>query len=157
MIRGAAKNHTDVLVVANKRDYFLLENILKDQKGETTLVQRRNFAIKAFDVCTAYDTAISNYFHQLSVATPYNKEEKILRYGENPHQKAAFFGNLDELFEQLNGKELSYNNLVDVDAAIQLIGEFDSPPLHGVQRGSGVRSLPSSNIPMSAVLLPDPP
>ncbi len=137
MIRGAAKNHTDVLVVANKRDYFLLENILKDQKGETTLVQRRNFAIKAFDVCTAYDTAISNYFHQLSVATPYNKEEKILRYGENPHQKAAFFGNLDELFEQLNGKELSYNNLVDVDAAIQLIGEFDSPPLHGVQRGSG--------------------
>jgi phosphoribosylaminoimidazolecarboxamide formyltransferase/IMP cyclohydrolase len=137
MIRGAAKNHNDVLVVANKKDYPLLESVLKTQKGETTLEQRRNFAIKAFDVCTAYDTAISNYFHQLSVATPYNKEEKTLRYGENPHQKAAFFGNLDEIFEQLNGKELSYNNLVDIDSAIQLIGEFDSPPLHGVERGSG--------------------
>lgn len=123
MIRGAAKNFKEVVVVAAKKDYPTLEKILKEQNGETTLEQRRSFAIKAFDVCTAYDTAISNYFHQQSVATPYNKEEKILRYGENPHQKAAFFGNLDELFEQLNGKELSYNNLVDVDAAIQLIHE----------------------------------
>jgi phosphoribosylaminoimidazolecarboxamide formyltransferase/IMP cyclohydrolase len=88
------------------------------------LEQRRSFAVKAFDVCTAYDTAISNYFHQLSVTTPFNKEEKNLRYGENPHQKATFFGDLNEIFEQLNGKELSYNNLVDVDAAIQLINEF---------------------------------
>ena len=124
MIRGAAKNHKDVAVVANKRDYSLLENILKEQKGETTLEQRRQFAIKAFDVCTAYDTAISNYFHLLSVATPFNKEEKTMRYGENPHQKAVFFGNLNELFDQLNGKELSYNNIVDIDAAIQLINEF---------------------------------
>jgi phosphoribosylaminoimidazolecarboxamide formyltransferase / IMP cyclohydrolase len=124
MLRAAAKNHKDLVVVANKADYQLLENLLKEQKGETTLEQRRLFAIKAFDVCTAYDTAISNYFHQLTVLTPYNKEEKIMRYGENPHQKAAFFGNLNELFEQLNGKELSYNNLVDVDAAVQLIQEF---------------------------------
>jgi phosphoribosylaminoimidazolecarboxamide formyltransferase/IMP cyclohydrolase len=137
MIRGAAKNFRDVLVIANKNDYQSLENIMKEQKGETTLEQRRTLAVKAFDVCTAYDTAISNYFHQLSITTPYNKEEKTLRYGENPHQKATFFGNLEEIFEQLNGKELSYNNLVDVDAAIQLIGEFDSPPLHGVERGSG--------------------
>ncbi|HWR33824.1 MAG TPA: bifunctional phosphoribosylaminoimidazolecarboxamide formyltransferase/IMP cyclohydrolase, partial [Chitinophagaceae bacterium] len=124
MIRGAAKNHKDVLVIANKRDYPLLENILRKQNGETSLEQRRMFAIKAFDVCTSYDTVISNYFHQLSVATPYNKEEKTMRYGENPHQKAAFFGNLDEIFEQLNGKGLSYNNLVDVGAAVQLIHEF---------------------------------
>jgi phosphoribosylaminoimidazolecarboxamide formyltransferase/IMP cyclohydrolase len=124
MIRGAAKNHKDVVVVANKSDYSLLENILSGQKGETSLEQRRMFAIKAFDVCTAYDTAISNYFHGLSIATPFNKEEKAMRYGENPHQKAAFFGNLNELFDQLNGKELSYNNLVDVDAAVQLIKEF---------------------------------
>ena len=137
MIRGAAKNHKDVLVIANKKDYPLLSTILKEQKGETTLEQRRSFAVRAFDVCTAYDTAISNYFHQLSAPIPYNKEEKTLRYGENPHQKATFFGNLEEIFEQLNGKELSYNNLVDVDAAIQLIGEFDSPPLHGVERGLG--------------------
>jgi len=126
MIRSAAKNHQDVAVIANKRDYALLEKILEDQKGETTLEQRRMFAIKAFDVCTAYDTAISNYFHQLSITIPYNNEEKTMRYGENPHQKAAFFGNLDELFDQLNGKELSYNNLVDVDAAMQLIQEFSN-------------------------------
>jgi phosphoribosylaminoimidazolecarboxamide formyltransferase/IMP cyclohydrolase len=124
MLRGAAKNHKDVAVAANKADYTLLEKILSEQKGETTLEQRRMLAIKAFDVCTAYDTAISNYFHQLTVATPFNKEEKIMRYGENPHQKAAFFGNLNEIFDQLNGKELSYNNLVDVDAVVQLINEF---------------------------------
>jgi phosphoribosylaminoimidazolecarboxamide formyltransferase/IMP cyclohydrolase len=126
MIRGAAKNFKDVVVIAAKKDYAELEQLLKEQKGETTLAQRRSFAVKAFDVCTAYDTAISNYFHQLSVPTPFNKEEKILRYGENPHQKAVFFGNLDEIFEQLNGKELSYNNLVDVDAAVQLISEFSA-------------------------------
>ena len=121
MIRGAAKNHKDVAVMANKNDYPLLEQILRAQNGETSIEQRRMLAIKAFDVCTAYDTAISNYFHQSSYPTPFNKEEKILRYGENPHQQAAFYGNLDELFEQLNGKELSYNNLVDVDAAMQLL------------------------------------
>jgi phosphoribosylaminoimidazolecarboxamide formyltransferase/IMP cyclohydrolase len=135
MIRGAAKNFKDVVVIAAKKDYAALEQLLKEQKGETTLAQRRSFAVKAFDVCTAYDTAISNYFHGLSVATPYNKEEKTLRYGENPHQKATFFGNLNEIFEQLNGKELSYNNLVDVDAALQLIKEA-SPEL---------RSQPSQN------------
>ena len=124
MIRGAGKNHKDVVVVANKTDYSLLEKVIREQNGETSLEQRRQFAIKAFDVCTAYDTAISNYFHQLSVTIPFNKEEKAMRYGENPHQKAAFFGNLNELFDQLNGKELSYNNLVDVDAAVQIIKEF---------------------------------
>ena len=128
MIRGAGKNHKDVVVVANKADYSLLEKVIREQNGETSLEQRRLFAIKAFDVCTAYDTAISNYFHQLSVTTPFNKEEKAMRYGENPHQKAAFFGNLNELFDQLNGKDLSYNNLVDVDAAIQIIREFQIPP-----------------------------
>src|SRR6187431_3240854 len=127
MIRGAGKNHKDVVVVANKADYSLLEKIIREQNGETSLEQRRLFAIKAFDVCTAYDTAISNYFHGLSITTPFNKQEKAMRYGENPHQKAAFFGDLNELFDQLNGKELSYNNLVDVDAAIQLIREFQIP------------------------------
>ncbi len=124
MLRGAAKNHKDVLVVASKNDYTEIFNILKEQGGETSLQQRRKFAIKAFDVCTAYDTAISNYFHGTSYPTPFNREEKAMRYGENPHQSGAFYGNLDELFNQLNGKELSYNNLVDVDAAVQLIKEF---------------------------------
>lgn len=124
MIRAAGKNHKDVVVLAAKKEYAVLEEILRAQNGETTFEQRRSFAIKAFDVCTAYDTAISNYFHQSAIETPFNKEEKILRYGENPHQSARFYGNLEELFSQLHGKELSYNNLVDVDAAIQLIGEF---------------------------------
>ncbi len=126
MIRAAAKNHRDVLVVAAKEDYALLEEILQQHKGETTLEQRRFFAVKAFDVCTSYDNAISNYFHQTNYATPFGKEQKVLRYGENPHQSAAFFGELKQIFTQLNGKELSYNNLVDVEAAIQLIKEFDT-------------------------------
>ncbi len=120
MIRAAAKNHRSVVVIAAKKDYVLLEDILKTQSGHRTLEQRRMFAIKAFDVCTHYDNAISAYFHGVNIETPFNKESKVLRYGENPHQAATFFGNLAEIFTQLNGKELSYNNLVDVDAAIQL-------------------------------------
>ena len=124
MIRAAAKNHRDVVVVAAKNDYQLLVDILEAQSGETSLEQRRTFAIKAFDVCTAYDNAISAYFNNISIQTPFNKEKKALRYGENPHQPATFFGNLDEVFNQLHGKELSYNNLVDTDAAVQIIKEF---------------------------------
>lgn len=124
MIRGAAKNHKDVVVVAAKKDYALLEQILKDQNGETNLEQRRMFAIKAFDVCTGYDLAISNYFNQTAFTNPFNKEKSVLRYGENPHQQGIFYGNQEEVYNKLHGKELSYNNLVDADAAIQLITEF---------------------------------
>ncbi len=124
MIRGAAKNHKDVVVVAAKKDYHLLEQILKEQKGETTLEQRRMFAIKAFDVCTGYDLAISNYFNQTDFINPFNKTKTVLRYGENPHQQGIFYGNQEEIFDKLHGKELSYNNLVDVDAAVQIIAEF---------------------------------
>ena len=127
MIRAAAKNHQDVVVVAAKKDYTLLEQILKDQKGETTLDQRRMFAIKAFDVCTGYDLAISNYFNHTEFANPFDKTKTVLRYGENPHQEGIFYGNTNEIFDQLHGKELSYNNLVDVDAAVQLIHEFNAP------------------------------
>ena len=123
MIRGAAKNHKDVVVIAAKKDYALLEQILKDQKGETTMEQRRTFAIKAFDVCTGYDLAISNYFNQTDFVNPFDKEKSVLRYGENPHQQGVFYGNQEEIFDKLHGKELSYNNLVDVDAAVQLIAD----------------------------------
>jgi phosphoribosylaminoimidazolecarboxamide formyltransferase/IMP cyclohydrolase len=126
MIRAAAKNHASVVVVAAKKDYALLENILKEQQGETSLDQRRMFAIKAFDVCTGYDIAISNYFNQADFVNPFDKEKAVLRYGENPHQQGVFYGNPDEIFDKLNGKELSYNNLVDVDAAVQLMAEFKS-------------------------------
>ena len=126
MIRGAAKNFKDVVVVAAKKDYAALEQLLKDQKGETTLEQRKAFAAKAFEIVAHYDVAIAKYFNPAeslyfleSITDP-----KAMRYGENPHQSGVFYGNLDQLFTQLNGKELSYNNLVDVDAAVQLIGEF---------------------------------
>jgi phosphoribosylaminoimidazolecarboxamide formyltransferase/IMP cyclohydrolase len=126
MIRAAAKNHQDVTVVAAKREYELLHQFLSTQDCSTSMDQRRFLAIKAFDVCSHYDNAISNYFNQTNFITPFNKEKRSLRYGENPHQPASFYGNLNEVFTQLNGKELSYNNLVDVDAAIQIIQEFSS-------------------------------
>jgi phosphoribosylaminoimidazolecarboxamide formyltransferase/IMP cyclohydrolase len=126
MLRAAAKNHIDVVVIAAKSDYAVLNELLLQQDGTTTYDQRRTFAIKAFDVCTAYDTAISNYFHQTNIPSAFGQPNQVLRYGENPHQSAAYYGNLSALFTQLNGKELSYNNLVDVDAALQLVSEFSS-------------------------------
>jgi phosphoribosylaminoimidazolecarboxamide formyltransferase/IMP cyclohydrolase len=124
MIRGAAKNFIDVAVIAAKTDYNELENILRDQKGSTTLEQRKSWAAKAFKVVKQYDIAISDYFNPLAEAPNKEKQTKTLRYGENPHQQGMFTGNLDEIFIQHHGKEISYNNLVDIDAAIQLMAEF---------------------------------
>jgi phosphoribosylaminoimidazolecarboxamide formyltransferase/IMP cyclohydrolase len=124
MIRGAAKNFKDVLVIASKTEYPHLEKILKEHHGETNLEQRKKFAALAFDVVKRYDVAISDYFNGHKKSSPEESRVKILRYGENPHQQASFRGNLDEIFTQLHGKEISYNNLVDIDAAIQLIREF---------------------------------
>ena len=120
MIRAAAKNFSDVTVLASKDDYLPLVNILQQQNGEVTLGQRRAFAAKAFEIVKRYDIAIADYFSGTATAV----EEKTLRYGENPHQQATFKGALSEVFTQLHGKELSYNNLVDVDAAVELISEF---------------------------------
>ncbi|MGI8637801.1 MAG: bifunctional phosphoribosylaminoimidazolecarboxamide formyltransferase/IMP cyclohydrolase [Segetibacter sp.] len=127
MIRAAAKNFKDLLVVAAKDDYAALEKLLVEQKGETTLEQRRKFAAKAFEIVMKYDIAISNYFNPENVGIAKAASmQQPLRYGENPHQKAVFEGDLSKVFTQLHGKELSYNNLVDVDAAIELINEFPS-------------------------------
>jgi phosphoribosylaminoimidazolecarboxamide formyltransferase/IMP cyclohydrolase len=163
MIRAAAKNHRDVTVIAAKKDYAYLVNLLRDQEGSTTLEQRRLLAIKAFDVCTAYDNAISSYFNQIAVDTPFNKEKKDLRYGENPHQAATFFGNLNEIFEQLNGKELSYNNLVDVDAAIALIKDVNTGDVNGTcfaiikhTNVCGVAARPTIKAAWDAALAGDP-
>jgi phosphoribosylaminoimidazolecarboxamide formyltransferase/IMP cyclohydrolase len=127
MIRAAAKNFSDLLVVASKSDYEPIIELLKSQDGNTTIEQRKSFAAKAFQVVGHYDVAISNYFNPVnenhflfSAGSP-----KPMRYGENPHQQGKYFGDLSKLFNQINGKDLSYNNLVDVDAAIQLIGEFN--------------------------------
>ena len=125
MIRAAAKNFKSVMVIADKNEYTNLEKILSEKNAETSLEERKDFARKAFDVCTRYDIAISNYFNQTSFGNPFQSDKKTLRYGENPHQKGSFIGDINEIFEQLHGKELSYNNLVDVDAALQLMKEFD--------------------------------
>lgn len=129
LIRAAAKNHKDVLIISDRKDYSQLLQLLKDKKGITYLEDRKLFAKKAFDVTSHYDSAIFNYFDE-SNPTSLKISESLknpLRYGENPHQKASFYGDLESMFEKLNGKDLSYNNLVDVDACIQLIDEFDSP------------------------------
>jgi len=127
MIRAAAKNFRDLLVVASRDQYSGLLELLKSQHCETDISQRKMYAAKAFEIVAHYDVAISKYFNparidyfQESVTSP-----KHMRYGENPHQDAVFFGNNDKIFRQLHGKELSYNNLVDTEAALQLIREFD--------------------------------
>ncbi|WP_410222361.1 bifunctional phosphoribosylaminoimidazolecarboxamide formyltransferase/IMP cyclohydrolase [Pedobacter sp.] len=130
LIRAAAKNFNDVVIIASKNDYTTLLNQLQEQGGTTTLAQRKTYAQKAFHTSSHYDTAIFNYFNQeepLNVFKQSIAQAQTLRYGENPHQKGSFYGNLDEMFSKLNGKELSYNNLVDIDAAVSLIDEFTEP------------------------------
>jgi len=132
LIRAAAKNFKDVVIVASKDDYGDLETILKGQNGSTTFDQRRKFAAKAFNISSDYDTAIFNYFNQeegMPVFKQSIDRSQVLRYGENPHQQGVFYGNLDAMFNKLSGKELSYNNLVDVDAAVALIDEFTEPTI----------------------------
>ncbi|MEO9210356.1 MAG: bifunctional phosphoribosylaminoimidazolecarboxamide formyltransferase/IMP cyclohydrolase [Ginsengibacter sp.] len=125
MIRAAAKNFNEVLVIGDKKEYPLLENILSEKDASTSQEERKSFAAKAFDVCTRYDIAISNYFNNTNFVNPFSSDKKTLRYGENPHQKGFFSGNTNDIFEQLHGKEISYNNLVDIHAAIQLMKEFE--------------------------------
>jgi phosphoribosylaminoimidazolecarboxamide formyltransferase / IMP cyclohydrolase len=150
MIRAAAKNFSDLLVVAAKDDYAEVVDMLKQQNCETTLEQRRKFAAKAFEVVMHYDIAINNYF--------VGSKDQILRYGENPHQQAIFKGNLDNFFTQLNGKELSYNNLVDVDAAVQLINEFSETTFAIIKHTNvcGVASRTSVKESWDAALAGDP-
>ena len=125
LIRAAAKNFKDTVIVASVNEYSSLLDTITAQNGATTLEDRKLFATKAFHVSSNYDTAIFNYFN---TDETYYKQSiangQILRYGENPHQKGYFFGDFDAMFTKLHGKELSYNNLLDVDAAVNLILEF---------------------------------
>lgn len=130
LIRAAAKNYNDVVIVSSRNDYQLLEDILRENGGYTRLEHRKTLAKRAFNVSSHYDTAIFNYFNAsepLPVFKQSQQHAQVLRYGENPHQQGVFYGALDEMFEKLNGKELSYNNLVDIDAAVALIDEFEEP------------------------------
>lgn len=125
LIRAAAKNFKDTVIVASVTEYDLFLQMLQNNNGGTSLAERRLLATKAFHVSSHYDSAIFNYFNAeettLKISIDNGNE---LRYGENPHQKGHFFGNFDELFQKLHGKELSYNNLLDVDAAVNLMNEF---------------------------------
>ena len=127
LIRAAAKNYKDVLVVASRDRYEPLLSLLEAHKGETSLETRREFASDAFNVSSHYDSEIFKYFdgEKKSALKVSERQVKKLRYGENPHQEGLFYGNLHELFEQLHGKEISYNNLLDIDAAVGLINEFE--------------------------------
>lgn len=132
LIRAGAKNYADVIIVASKAQYQPLADMLGQRGAESSLADRLFFAKEAFKVSSGYDAAIFNYFDGYCETAPSAlrvafDEKKSLRYGENPHQQGSFFGKFDEMFEQLHGKEISYNNLLDIDAAVSLISEFSEP------------------------------
>src|SRR5688572_1778920 len=156
LIRAAAKNFNDVVIVSSRDQYTELLEILEKQNGETSLEDRKKFAAKAFNVSSHYDTHIFNYLNlgtesenafkqSVQKATP-------LRYGENPHQSATFFGDLEALFEQLNGKQLSYNNLVDVDAAVAIMAEFTDKPAFAILKHTNACGVAVADSPKQAYL-----
>ena len=130
LIRAAAKNYRDVIIVASKAQYAPLASLLRENGAQSSIDQRRWFAKEAFAVSSSYDSSIFNYFDEengpsaLRVAID---GAKAMRYGENPHQRGYFFGDFNKMFTQLHGKEISYNNLLDIDAAVSLIAEFEQP------------------------------
>lgn len=125
LIRASAKNFKDTFTVSSMDQYDAFLEILSENNGTTSIEQRKKFAAKSFNISSHYDTAIFNYFNEDEVVFKASETvSKTLRYGENPHQKGYFFGNLDDMFDKLHGKELSYNNLLDVDAAVNLMNEF---------------------------------
>jgi len=132
LIRAAAKNFRDVLIVSSRSQYREVIDTLDNNSGGTTLEERKRFALQAFNVSSHYDSAIFSYF--CAEDTPPACKLSInnhnpLRYGENPHQKGSFYGNIGSIFTQLHGKEVSYNNLLDIDAALNLISEFQEPTI----------------------------
>lgn len=138
LIRAAAKNFNDVVIVASRHQYGMLSEILAASGATTTLSERLKFAREAFKVSSGYDTAIFSYFDTLfpeeapSALRVALDEKKALRYGENPHQKGMFFGDFEALFTQVHGKEISYNNLLDIDAAVSLMSEFTDGPTFAI-------------------------
>lgn len=149
LIRAAAKNFDDVVIVPSKAQYPVLTEILQSQGACTTLEQRTALAAAAFAVSSGYDTAISRYFASLTGDMPVLRMAidgvKSLRYGENPHQKAKFYGDFDRIFTQLHGKEISYNNLLDIDAAVSLIDDFDDTTVAVIKHNNacGLASRPT--------------
>lgn len=127
LIRAAAKNYKDVICVSSVDDYQEFLDLISKNNGSTSEADRKHFAAKSFNVSSHYDSAIFNYFnknHEIASLKISETKGKVLRYGENPHQKGFFFGDFEAMFDKLHGKELSYNNLLDVDAAVNLMNEF---------------------------------
>ncbi|WP_286844585.1 MULTISPECIES: bifunctional phosphoribosylaminoimidazolecarboxamide formyltransferase/IMP cyclohydrolase [unclassified Proteiniphilum] len=160
LIRGAAKNYKDVLIVASKHQYKPLLNLLKEKNGVTDCEDRRRFAGEAFKVSSEYDSAIFNYFDRgnHSALRITQDDAMQLRYGENPHQQGYFYGDFDEIFEQLHGKEISYNNLLDIDAAISLISDFNETALAILKHNNacGMACRPTVKEAWKAALAADP-
>jgi phosphoribosylaminoimidazolecarboxamide formyltransferase/IMP cyclohydrolase len=160
LIRAAAKNFRDVLVVSSMDQYESLLEVLHSGKGSTTLETRKEFASAAFNVSSHYDSEIFKYFdgdRRTALKVSETRSRK-LRYGENPHQQGIFYGDLDEIFEQLHGKEISYNNLLDIDAAVGLIGEFDETTFAILKHNNacGIASRPVLKDAWEAALAGDP-
>jgi phosphoribosylaminoimidazolecarboxamide formyltransferase/IMP cyclohydrolase len=160
LIRAAAKNFNDVLIVASKNQYAALSQLLSRQGASSTLQDRKWFAKEAFAVSSAYDTAIFNYFDN-NEGTYFRQsydDVQTLRYGENPHQKGIFYGDFNALFEQLQGKEISYNNLLDINAATDLIAEFDELTFAVLKHNNacGIASRPTIKEAWEAALASDP-
>jgi phosphoribosylaminoimidazolecarboxamide formyltransferase/IMP cyclohydrolase len=134
LIRAAAKNFNDVLCISNKKDYTNFMNIYMSSNGAPSLENRKEFAVKAFHTSSHYDTTIFNHFNEKENLLKLSiNESKVLRYGENPHQESVFYGPLSKLVEHVHGKEISYNNLLDIDAAVTLMSEFyDGDPAFGI-------------------------
>jgi len=154
LIRAAAKNFNDTVIIPSVEDYTPFLELLVMQNGATTLAQRLHFATRAFHISSHYDTAIFNYFNTddayLKLSSNTNK---TLRYGENPHQKGFFFGDFEAMFTQLHGKELSYNNLLDVDAAVNLISEFkNNAPTFAILKHNNTCGLATRNTMKEAYL-----
>jgi len=145
LIRAAAKNYKDVVIIPSKNQYKILLELLENGKGESSLDERKKLAADAFAISSHYDSAIFNYLNQGEDKLRISEDQaKVLRYGENPHQKGVFYGDLDALFTQVHGKELSYNNLLDVDAAVSLMSEFkDDGPTFAILKHNNACGLAS--------------
>ena len=154
LIRAAAKNFADTVIVASVDQYAFLLDLITTQNGGTTIENRRLLATKAFHVSSHYDTAIFNYFNiDETIYKESIESGQILRYGENPHQKGFFFGDFDAMFQKIHGKELSYNNLLDVDAAVNLILEFkDDAPTFAILKHNNACGLATRNTMKEAYL-----
>lgn len=148
LIRAAAKNFNDVVIISSRNDYSPLLNLLNEKNGFSDINDRKHFAAKAFAMSSHYDSAIFNYFNtteHFPILKVSINNGSTLRYGENPHQKGVFYGDMDAIFDKLNGKELSYNNLLDVDAAVNLMADFTTEPTFAILKHNnacGVASRP---------------